>query len=544
MRGGRSRARRKPPLVIAALLGQTAWLDGQVRWQDGRLAWVDAAGSVAPGGGELALAERRLRQLEARLHRSQKAVPEHVATLARRRARFALAQALVRLDLGGQVWPSDEASVPEARAVALLVAEAHCLDALPVMPSRATFAAGTRAMPFLDRLLAHSEGDALARALAALVRGALGRRAGQGIPEVGVPWLRRACAWGLRHGLPTAPALLAALLEPDEGMALARRYLASLDCESAFVLPPDWLRGLLARGLGAEQVVALGEAAARLGPLAERVMAYRDELPDRRADQRQVAAELLRRARQKALGRLVAQVQRYAWQTGEAAAIVQLGAFVGTMLDLQAPRQEVLETIEGVLAEGLELPDHVQAGFLGILAGEFDRFWDRDSVQYTYGKPEQVARWLAWGRTPGVSRVRRLLERTGDAALVGEATRKEVVRYLLDGQEWDDPAMYRWLLVVLEGLRNDAGALHDPWFYSTLFAAPRWFADEAEGARYSMRAWRCLGARCRGRCGRGCSWSSCRGPRRVEGGEAAALRLLLPQVPRWLVSRSRPAMKR
>lgn len=537
IRVGRPRARRRPPLVIAALIGATAWLDGQVRWREDSLVWLDAVEIVVPTGGSLALTERRLLQLERLLRTSRRDVTDHRATLERRRARLAIARVLVRLDLGGQSWPENAADLPIERTVALLAAEAHCLDDLPFVPSRVVLAAGSRALPHLDRMIADSDADTLTRALAALARGAISARAGTGAADLSHPWLCRAHAKGLQHGLSSAPTLVATLLEPDDGASLADRYLATLDEGNPFLLPPNWLRGLLVRGHTVSQIVALSEAMARLRPLVAWVRAYRDELPERDSDlrayrqknKRRVQAVALRQSRREALERLVRQAHLYAWQTATPAALDHFGAFVGAMLALRLPRAEALKAIEGTLADGLTLPDHLQGGFLAILAGEFEQIWDRSDGLYDETRPDYLVIWLTNGRRFSAHGVLRLLQQTGDVTFTREATRRRAFNYLAH-EVWRDPETYRWALAMQAAFYDDAGQLPGGFQLHTIYRALAWFATEAEG-RKVLNACLAMLHNVPSTLRAGFLIALLQGAGSRTGGEAAALRLLLPQVP-------------
>src|SRR5262249_15365046 len=149
--------------------------------------------------------------------------------------------------------------------------------------SAALFDCGPAAQEPLLALIHDRAAPTGGRALAALVLGAArramaesGRRAAQTEdPELAGGWPARSYPWGRRARLPPEPALVAALLQAEDGPALARHWERSLAIPPGVGLPTALLRELLAGGVPARRVVELAEAMAALVPVAERLLAWR-----------------------------------------------------------------------------------------------------------------------------------------------------------------------------------------------------------------------------------------------------------------------------
>src|SRR6266568_4427659 len=149
----------KRVLAVRAMAGETAWLDGRILWRDGHVVWETereepalSAGqsqgpepakgkgrrteTVTPTIAKLALAQRRLAQIGGYSRSSSRAFSDAAAWLARRLERLELAKRLQAIseleieELAERAQARDDSAI--ARLVALLPAEAYCLNALPV----------------------------------------------------------------------------------------------------------------------------------------------------------------------------------------------------------------------------------------------------------------------------------------------------------------------------------------------------------------------------------------------------------------------------
>ncbi len=438
----RSRHRRASRLAILAMAGETAWLDGMIVWRDGRVAWQVGERFVTPDGPAISLAQRRLNQIARHPHAAARALGDPTDWLERRRLRLDLAKCLhtsVAPDLPRLVEAARTGDASAVRRlVALLPAEALCLDGLPRSPGAALVACGRAAIAPLREALRREQVPDAGRALAALVLGAIDHRTGErtfgmvGTPggeaaqlpdALREPWPRRAYTWGLRWGYDEYPALTTALLAHANGSGLTARCLDALDRGGQWRLPPRLLRHLLDRRVAPERVVALAEAAATCGAdLEERLHA----LP------------LARRP----TDALAALLHDYASATADPATIQAVAGFSHMMLTVCAPTIELGEAIVATLRHGARLPPERQLAYLAILCAQHERLWDRSTLP---DDPKARVHW--WQQRHGRT-VATLLDRTADPRLVAEAVELGIDEPL-SLFTWRDQDMYRLLVTLV-----------------------------------------------------------------------------------------------
>ncbi len=288
----------KRVLAVRAMAGETAWLDGRIVWLDGRVAWESDRDTVIPSVAMLALAQRRLGQIKSYPRSASRAFGDASGWLAARRDRLELAKRLQIIsepDIPGLAEKAQKDERALARLLALLPAEAYCLNALPASPGEAVVACGGMAATVLREMADDEEAPQAGRALAAMALGAIRKRSiGDDEQKITRPrWNARAYAWGVKHGWSTDAPLVVSLLAEDDGNALAERLARVERDGNRFLLPVEDLRGLLARGIDAGRVVELCEACAAMEPVAVRLMHYRDKLEGVSLHwRREVAAQL------------------------------------------------------------------------------------------------------------------------------------------------------------------------------------------------------------------------------------------------------------
>ena len=402
-----ARPNRKRLLAVQAMVGETAWLDGQLIWHEkAALSGKPAAGEMAPAVGDLALAQRRLNQIARYPIAARRAVGDLTAWLAGRRARLDLAKqvhAIRAPDLPALAATSADPSVI-ARLVGLLAAEALCVNSLPAAPGSLLLARGERAAGALEAALSDTTLPLAGRALAALVLGAI-RRHGDESQAPPAPvrqdiWMQRAYAWGRARGWPPDPALVVTLLANPDGPALAGRYLAMRAAPGPFALPADLLRGLLARGISPGTVIALAEAAQGATPLAERILDYRDELPQKNhelhganrrvLEERYELAQQLLEERRALLKALAALFESYA-RAADAALITLIARLAHTMLDLGPPAGPLLVALRTILQEAQGLPTRSQRPYLQLLLDTMNRSGRAIRIAPSPGTPSAKA---------------------------------------------------------------------------------------------------------------------------------------------------------
>jgi hypothetical protein len=459
-----SRRSSKRALAVRMMVAETAWLDGEPRWHGGRVAWASQGRLLTPGASDLALAQRRLYKIRRYPISADLVLGDSAAWAARRRERLELAKRLRAI-----VAPDIRALERQARAhdpnaaqrlAELLIAEAVCLNSLPVSPAAALLACGQRAQAALAALLADNTAPLPSRALAALTLGAShsaenqhlrinsSQASGSQFLVLGSDlWLRRAYSYGLSNGLTPTPALTAALLAVEEGPSVARRCERALQAAGAFRLAPELLRELLAQGMAPARVTALAEAAAHAEPLAERILRRRAELPERPASQRRaMAAELLSQRRQ-LLADLAELLHSYARASADPLLIEEVVTFTSRMLDLAPPTRPLADAITLVLRHALELPAELRRPALELLNGLHTHLWDRATTPSGKQARNPTA-WLQNRWTEHAQPTLALLRATGDAAITREAAELGV-QLRLGRMGWREPGMYRLALALV-----------------------------------------------------------------------------------------------
>jgi hypothetical protein len=455
---GRSRRGARRVLAVRAMVGATSWLDGRLRWHDGQVAWENGAALVIPGMAELAQAQRYHYKIRRYPISADLALGDGRAWLERRSARLELAKRLRALhapDLLGlpaRARAGDQAAV--LQLVALLDAEALCLDRLPASPAATLTACGARSLAPLHALLGDEAAPLATRALAGLTLGAIEmqnaeckmQNAAFHILIAQFPWLERAYRFGLRAGIPDDPPLVLALLADQAGLTLARRYTQAKASLSPFRLPPDLLYDLLVRGLSATQVLALAEAAVEAGALARQIVDRRPVTLGRRARNRKPVVECSLAQRRKLVADLAELLHTYVRAAPELETITSFVQLVEAMLGLGQLTPELAEMIVLQLRHAVErLPALALGPGLALLVEQHARLWDRASLP---PNTRRLGGWLSarWGGH--VKPLLQLLGATGDAAIVREALELDLVE-LLALHAYAGPDLCRWLLSLL-----------------------------------------------------------------------------------------------
>ncbi len=466
-------------LAVRAMAGETAWLDGSIVWHEDRVAWRTEQDTVSPSPADLALVQRRLYQIRRYPVAARIALGDVSAWLERRQARLEAAKRLLRLSAPDLPALARRAAERDSKAMerlaALLTAEALCANEMNTPVSATLVACGPPAEPAVRRLVADEHKLPAARALAALVLGAIRRKArgpydGPGLPDaaLGPRWLRRTYEWGVKRGLPPHPALIVALLDDDRGPALVARYLATLASPGPFTVPGEVLRDLLGRDVPADQVVAIAESTRDAEDLASRILRYRGELPDRPADDRFAAAERLLEERRQAISTLAAVCQDYVCCTADLAVVPLIVRFAHALLDLGVSIPESLEAVTHVLRSGLSLPPVLQKAYLEILVDRFNALWNTRGVQLDKGGRIPPV-WLRQRQNRQVKPLVNLLSRCKNTSIASEAAQLGI-QDLLAGYRWHDKDLYR-LAIELAQYLDATGKEHHAWSLCDLLDA-------------------------------------------------------------------------
>ncbi|MCU0491643.1 MAG: hypothetical protein MUD01_08650 [Chloroflexaceae bacterium] len=447
-RAGQNRLYRGA-LPVRSHIAATAWLDGAMRWHDGAVAWETRRGLVLPNTALLERARFHLRRVANQLELARRVLADPQSWLARRMAQLAEATYFVGLprvdvpQLAERAAWGDKAAM--GQLVALLPVEARCHDRLPASPAATLLACGPIVTPLLRTHAVSNHVPPAGRALAALLLGALASTdTWQPLPAEASRWLHNAYAHGHEAGLPEDALVTLALLREPDGLTLARRFAQAQSSAGTLALPTSLLRELVTR-VAAEGLVVLAEAVAAAAPLLSALFTPAEALATVATWQaRQKLAARQQRQWAHYSAELVRLLHNYLRVTPEAATVQAWASFVYEMRDLVAPHLPRCETLCSALAVGLQLAPSLQLPYLQLLATWQQKIWNRDNL------PEEAQqqgwlnrRWQRYGQP-----ICLLLKRSRDAQLVQQALEKNLYRQL-SWQQFAEPAMYHWLLLVL-----------------------------------------------------------------------------------------------
>lgn len=448
LRRHRKRAERRARLAAAGL----SWLDRPPRWHNDAPAWDGPAGLLRRTPPDLELAAARLDLLARQPAALLQAIGLGPADLERRQARLADARALAAIAPAPDLPAlADAARAGDRAAIELLAgllpAEALCRHGPLVSPAHALHACGPAAEPALRTVLADADQPLPARALAALVLGALGVGAIDLRPaEAGL--IRRAYGLGRAEGIPAEPALALAILADPAGPALLARITAAARAAGPLALPATQLRDLHDAGVNAAELAALAESVLAIVPLLERL---RPPLEGSRRGQR--ARTRAARRYSNFVGHLAPTVHTYL-RTSRDPEIVQLmlglldrllaltevGSYEQNgVASLASPSDVILDPLNS----GLRLPGPLMRPYLELLRDVSEQIWPADlaAIADRARRIQQVhARWMQLG-----TGLAGLLRRCGSLDVVRRAFERRLVGPLL-GAKLADPALYRWVL--------------------------------------------------------------------------------------------------
>jgi hypothetical protein len=460
----RTRRYRRRVLAVRAMAGETAWLEGNIVWQEGRVAWVSDRGTVVPGVHELAIAQRRLNQIAGFPHASERALGDAEAWLSRRMSRLELAKYLSNIyvpDLESIARRARTWGVEEVRKlVPLLAVEVLCVSGLPVSPAAAVVGAGQLAEASLLQYLKGRDVPGAGQALAALVLGAIYKQRSdqEAHPDMlssrsGSEWLRHAYAYGLKSGLPSDPASILGLLAAEDGIKLARRYTAIERVPGPFALPSAIVREMLFAGTPAQALVETAEALQTASSLAERLMDYREELPELTAykrDERHETANRLRDERKQIVDELAGVIHSHVKIAPQPEVVYGIVSFCNSALGLGTLSRRLGSYMCNQLRAGLRVPSGAIDLYLELLAQKQEVWRDEDE-------------WPPWLKSRSLSERLGFLEgllARPTADMLRHCSDHEIVRqavaldaeYVLIQYRWSDYELYRWALSLIRDL--------------------------------------------------------------------------------------------
>jgi hypothetical protein len=348
----------------------------------------------------------------------------------------------------------------------LLIAEAFCVHGLPVLPSSALAACGEQAEEAVRQVMHDQTWPRESRALAALVLGAIHRKAGVRTDASGpdtshARGLRRAYGWGAAHGLPHHPAIMATLLLDERGVALARRYARSLTAAHPFQLSSSTGQHLLVHGEHPARVVSLAEAMATAEPLASSITRAPDEARPRARKTTWDLKIARREKRLDAMSDLASLLDVYARASADPAVIAAAIRVAHVMLELGPVTDAALEATAIVLRKGLALPRELQRGYLEILLAYQDRIWPIESYAGAAGG-KALQQWFEGRLQHVINPLVDVLIKTRNSRLARDAVDFDAL-FIFRSYDWADTGRYLYALELMRAY-PDTDAYSICWF--------------------------------------------------------------------------------
>lgn len=489
-----ARRRFKRVLTVRHLAAQTAWLDTPPRWHEGRVCWAIEGGKDAsyktPQPRDLAAAERTLNKIQKYPRALENAFGNDEQSgadwLAQRRARLEQVKVLVRLnapDLTALARPSHTRNPDTVRRlVELLLAEALCLNELPVSPAKtlARWPNDEVSVP-LAALISDNTLPREVRALAALVAGT---RIGAE-PPIADKNLRAIFYYARQNRLPQAPALSVQLLLAEDGAALAIRAEAALGAVSRLEMDATFWREMLFASRALGEVVESLEAVASCERILLRLIqeeSRADKLPFARLGGVPYILSELRVERGANANKFTSLLRNCALENN-AALIVELRDFTTALLNFgsavalwAAPSADhrgkfddplswlrlqgaLRSHILFVLQEVYNLPPSRRIGALRLLSENFTQIWDIEKLPRAKRSCNAAnlcatflrSSWNVRGR-PFIWLLRHTDETTARDALAMD------VAHLFYHYTWRDPASGSWMLDLFREFVTDIAA--------------------------------------------------------------------------------------
>ena len=408
------------------------WLGGVPIWQNGRVVWETAHGTFAPAPTDLARAHFRLRQIENKPARARRLLLDPGAWLARQRERFRRAEHLISLqepDMSLTALRCGEGDRDaESRCIALLEAEAVCVNGLPVSPARAlSIPARGRAERLTEVIpsLSPIAGVLAAMALRRLMRG-------ERMPHLlSIPAI---ADLSITERLPDRPDVIAAMIVSGAGAALVARWL-DLPRNGHFVFNRGAARRLLLQGSPPDDVVSIGESMERFGKVVHDALAYRHRLPKNPVTRRREYGIGQQQWRDGALAELGSLAQAYA-AGGCAEAMALLEAYCAATADLVTPFGFWRTVIAGPIELGLPMNTRQRLAYLRLLNDRQASIWKRNECAGTIqsGLEHPYSNWLA----------KRTHHFRGIAELVAAVRDYDIALILYSAGYRDGAAIPRW----------------------------------------------------------------------------------------------------
>ena len=462
-------------LVVRTWVAAVAWLSSELCWSDGRIVWQDERlGAFVPTPADLALAHGRLQKIARRPVAARQVLGDAEQWLTKQRQCLILAELLLDVHADNLPGLVQRARAHDTEAInqlcSLLVAEVLCTNSLPIVPSEALLACGSRALHPLLEMLDNNVVPSPVHALAALLIGVIertGENRSYQSRSFTTAWLRRAYLWGLQtEPLPSYHNVLIAMLLADpDGATLCQRYRAALRTTNGFELPVSLLRELLYVGILPAQIVALVEA---VQPLAARLALLGHELKSTQQHSEHNHRDL------------ATLIQSYVRSTPEPAVVKSLGQLLEALLALDSYTPVIVDAIHYVLEQGLTLPPVLQGDFVALLNKQQASLWKPEALPPSR-TPDALQHWFNQRWVWQVSPLLKLLKTTQDCVTVHEihelGCAQELARY-----NWRETPLKPWVLTVIREFRLGVQSWKSDVLARTIHAFPT-----AEAAHAALR---------------------------------------------------------
>lgn len=282
----RAKPRSRKIHATKLLVAQTSWLDGVLRCQEGKVAWEHDGTAYVPESEDIAKTQRLLYKLKRDYEASSKVVGDFDAWMKERSARLELAKSLKQIDFAEIKTRIEKSKIPEVVIPVLLqvlIAEALCVNALPFSAVLAFLKIGTVAVPPLLEVVGNVAIPLAARALAAMVIGAIksqaaSRAAADIAVKSNIAWINNAFKYGAQFGAPKDAQTVIRFLSGSNSTELVKRFHAAIGNLKALKPEPESVNQMFVRGMEPKQVVELIEGVLRLETLLKSLKTVKSDI--------------------------------------------------------------------------------------------------------------------------------------------------------------------------------------------------------------------------------------------------------------------------
>jgi hypothetical protein len=399
-----------PKLALQILVKQTDWLDGEMHWLSDRVVWIQDGITLAPDQKDLAKAQRRLYKMAEFPAASKKLFGDAAAWLRCRQQKLELAKRVVTIDItllsarrGKKKLTVDEVE----QLAALIVAEALCVNLPSISPAESLFRLGEQSLPVLSQLLHDKNAPDAARALAAVLVGAV-KNAYQvdvRLPAGSNAWMRRAFAAGNKFGMMENVSTLIWLINSSNSEALLERVRKHLVEPGPFLIGVQDARYMLLSGTQSAEVARIFDRLRSIEDLEDLIPSSKDLASQGWSSEKQGRKQTNLFRRQGYLPRKTAPmheiilkefasiIRQYVLSTRKSEVVDLLAQYIRKTMALDEGCIELLAMLIRSLKRGLTMSPEIGWHYIRMLNENQPRFWPPQSLvmRHLYGSSNSTS---------------------------------------------------------------------------------------------------------------------------------------------------------